>query len=102
MEGQIKLAKLSPLFAQITDLKIDNNPWAKGFRDSGAGKREKRRELSSHHGLSNQNGLLSSSSCLAEIARILSGGENQSSDFRSSGQISKSRSRKIAIPNGTT
>lgn len=28
---------------QITQLKIDNNPFAKGFRDSGAGKREKKR-----------------------------------------------------------
>lgn len=27
---------------QITQLKIDNNPFAKGFRDSGAGKREKK------------------------------------------------------------
>jgi len=29
-------------FIQITQLKIDNNPFAKGFRDSGAGKREKK------------------------------------------------------------
>lgn len=29
-------------FHQITQLKIDNNPFAKGFRDSGAGKREKK------------------------------------------------------------
>ena len=27
---------------QITQLKIDHNPFAKGFRDSGAGKREKK------------------------------------------------------------
>lgn len=27
---------------QITQLKIDNNPFAKGFRDTGAGKREKK------------------------------------------------------------
>jgi len=27
---------------QITQLKIDNNPFAKGFRDSGGGKREKK------------------------------------------------------------
>uniref|UniRef100_A0A182TN16 T-box domain-containing protein n=1 Tax=Anopheles melas TaxID=34690 RepID=A0A182TN16_9DIPT len=26
---------------KITQLKIDNNPFAKGFRDTGAGKREK-------------------------------------------------------------
>ena len=30
--------------AQITQLKIDNNPFAKGFRDSGGGKREKKCE----------------------------------------------------------
>ena len=30
------------LFLQITQLKIDNNPFAKGFRDTGAGKREKK------------------------------------------------------------
>lgn len=29
-------------FFQITQLKIDNNPFAKGFRDTGAGKREKK------------------------------------------------------------
>jgi hypothetical protein len=60
---------------QITDLKIDNNPFAKGFRDSGAGKREKKRQLS-HHRLGSQNGLSSSS----QIARILSGGENSGED----------------------
>ena len=27
---------------KITQLKIDNNPFAKGFRDSGGGKREKK------------------------------------------------------------
>jgi len=27
---------------QITQLKIDYNPFAKGFRDTGAGKREKK------------------------------------------------------------
>ncbi|KAK0092975.1 hypothetical protein PV326_000202 [Microctonus aethiopoides] len=27
---------------RITQLKIDNNPFAKGFRDTGAGKREKK------------------------------------------------------------
>ncbi|CAG5122606.1 unnamed protein product, partial [Candidula unifasciata] len=32
---------------KITQLKIDNNPFAKGFRDSGGGKREKKR-LASH------------------------------------------------------
>ena len=30
------------VFSQITQLKIDNNPFAKGFRDTGAGKREKK------------------------------------------------------------
>ncbi|VDM15173.1 unnamed protein product, partial [Wuchereria bancrofti] len=29
----------------VTQLKIDNNPFAKGFRDAGAGKREKKRLL---------------------------------------------------------
>ncbi|XP_058809371.1 optomotor-blind protein [Phymastichus coffea] len=29
---------------KITQLKIDNNPFAKGFRDTGAGKREKNRQ----------------------------------------------------------
>ncbi|XP_076364172.1 uncharacterized protein LOC143253742 [Tachypleus tridentatus] len=32
---------------KITQLKIDNNPFAKGFRDTGAGKREKRRQETS-------------------------------------------------------
>lgn len=30
-------------FFQITQLKIDNNPFAKGFRETGNGRREKRR-----------------------------------------------------------
>lgn len=30
---------------QITQLKIDNNPFAKGFRDTGNGRREKRSEF---------------------------------------------------------
>ncbi|XP_022241780.1 optomotor-blind protein-like [Limulus polyphemus] len=30
---------------KITQLKIDHNPFAKGFRDSGAGKREKKRQV---------------------------------------------------------
>uniref|UniRef100_A0A915EW82 T-box domain-containing protein n=1 Tax=Ditylenchus dipsaci TaxID=166011 RepID=A0A915EW82_9BILA len=30
---------------RVTQLKIDNNPFAKGFRDTGAGKREKKRHL---------------------------------------------------------
>ncbi|CAJ0941904.1 unnamed protein product, partial [Mesorhabditis belari] len=30
---------------RVTQLKIDNNPFAKGFRDSGAGKREKKRVM---------------------------------------------------------
>ncbi|XP_013790372.1 T-box transcription factor TBX2-like [Limulus polyphemus] len=34
---------------KITQLKIDNNPFAKGFRDTGAGKREKRRQEISLH-----------------------------------------------------
>ncbi|GFR86002.1 T-box transcription factor TBX2 [Elysia marginata] len=33
---------------KITQLKIDNNPFAKGFRDSGGGKREKKR-LAAHN-----------------------------------------------------
>lgn len=31
-----------PRSPQITQLKIDNNPFAKGFRDTGNGRREKR------------------------------------------------------------
>jgi hypothetical protein len=35
---------------QITQLKIDHNPFAKGFRDNGQGKREKKRiMLNDHH-----------------------------------------------------
>lgn len=36
------LVLLSNMFVQITQLKIDNNPFAKGFRDAGNGRREKR------------------------------------------------------------
>uniref|UniRef100_UPI00358E083C T-box transcription factor TBX3-like isoform X2 n=1 Tax=Myxine glutinosa TaxID=7769 RepID=UPI00358E083C len=33
---------------KITQLKIDHNPFAKGFRDTGNGRREKRRQLALH------------------------------------------------------
>lgn len=36
------LTRLVFVCVQITQLKIDNNPFAKGFRDTGAGKREKK------------------------------------------------------------
>uniref|UniRef100_A0AC35FZA6 T-box domain-containing protein n=1 Tax=Panagrolaimus sp. PS1159 TaxID=55785 RepID=A0AC35FZA6_9BILA len=41
----------------VTQLKIDHNPFAKGFRDTGAGKREKKRHLSGacYTGLSTGN-----------------------------------------------
>ncbi|XP_055374931.1 optomotor-blind protein-like [Condylostylus longicornis] len=35
---------------KITQLKIDNNPFAKGFRDTGAGKREKKQALMAQRG----------------------------------------------------
>lgn len=38
----MKIFLFSLLQKQITQLKIDNNPFAKGFRDTGAGKREKK------------------------------------------------------------
>ncbi|CAO1437318.1 unnamed protein product [Diamesa tonsa] len=34
---------------KITQLKIDNNPFAKGFRDTGASKREKNHHMQQHH-----------------------------------------------------
>ncbi|XP_023225544.1 T-box transcription factor TBX3-like [Centruroides vittatus] len=37
---------------KITQLKIDNNPFAKGFRDTGAGKREKKRQMLSQQQIS--------------------------------------------------
>jgi len=40
--GLILSHLLHCLSLQITQLKIDNNPFAKGFRDTGAGKREKK------------------------------------------------------------
>lgn len=42
VEGEYLLL-LSNMFPQITQLKIDNNPFAKGFREAGNGRREKRR-----------------------------------------------------------
>jgi T-box protein 2 len=45
MQTCVKIFKfffLSFAILQITQLKIDNNPFAKGFRDTGAGKREKK------------------------------------------------------------
>lgn len=40
---------------KVTELKIDHNPFAKGFRDAGAGKREKKRQLHRMHGDSTQS-----------------------------------------------
>lgn len=37
-----RLARVLYLSIQITQLKINHNPFAKGFRDTGCGKREKR------------------------------------------------------------
>lgn len=34
---------------KVTQLKIDLNPFAKGFRDTGAGRREKKRHISYAH-----------------------------------------------------
>ncbi|PVD32753.1 hypothetical protein C0Q70_08199 [Pomacea canaliculata] len=39
---------------KITQLKIDHNPFAKGFRDTGGGKREKKRLLSQTNSSNNQ------------------------------------------------
>uniref|UniRef100_A0A1A9VRH5 T-box domain-containing protein n=1 Tax=Glossina austeni TaxID=7395 RepID=A0A1A9VRH5_GLOAU len=50
---------------KITQLKIDNNPFAKGFRDTGAGKREKKSKIDKkawilvHIWFENRNVLLS-------------------------------------------
>jgi hypothetical protein len=65
---------------QILDLKIDNNPWAKLIRDSGAGIRKKKQQQQIHQGLSSQN-VVSASSCPAQVARILSGSENTREHF---------------------
>ncbi|XP_076369500.1 uncharacterized protein LOC143256309 isoform X2 [Tachypleus tridentatus] len=40
---------ISDKHGYITQLKIDNNPFAKGFRDSGAGKRDKKRQVALIH-----------------------------------------------------
>ncbi|PIC39381.1 hypothetical protein B9Z55_011086 [Caenorhabditis nigoni] len=40
---------------KVTELKIDHNPFAKGFRDAGAGKREKKRQLHRMNGDSTQS-----------------------------------------------
>lgn len=42
INGIINHTHYNLLSLQITQLKIDNNPFAKGFRDTGAGKREKK------------------------------------------------------------
>lgn len=39
----------------MTELKIENNPFAKGFRDAGAGKREKKRQLHRMNGDATQS-----------------------------------------------
>lgn len=79
---------------QITELKIDNNPFAKGFRDSGQGKREKKRLATHRLGVGGaQNG------SSAQIARILDDHSGEESDedgpprrkrARSSGSVSSS------------
>ena len=38
----VLIIRIFPFQSQITQLKIDHNPFAKGFRDNGQGKREKK------------------------------------------------------------
>ncbi|KAF7636895.1 hypothetical protein Mgra_00003634 [Meloidogyne graminicola] len=54
---------------QITELKIDNNPFAKGFRDCGAGKREKKRLATNRTSTNN-----------IQIEHILNGNNNLNSE----------------------
>ncbi|KAL3090265.1 hypothetical protein niasHS_006717 [Heterodera schachtii] len=66
----------------VTDKKIDHNPFAKGFRDCGAGKREKKRQLNAaqhshalhhaHHGANNANA--------ATVERVLQGDYSEESE----------------------
>ncbi|KRX96863.1 Optomotor-blind protein [Trichinella pseudospiralis] len=55
------------LNSQITQLKIDNNPFAKGFRDTGAGKREKKRFATFK---------ADSAACMGEITTTTTGAES--------------------------
>ncbi|KRY78051.1 T-box transcription factor TBX2 [Trichinella pseudospiralis] len=52
---------------KITQLKIDNNPFAKGFRDTGAGKREKKRFATFK---------ADSAACMGEITTTTTGAES--------------------------
>lgn len=42
MQDNFFMYRLPVITFQITQLKIDHNPFAKGFRDTGNGRREKR------------------------------------------------------------
>eukprot|EP00066_Takifugu_rubripes_P006444 XP_003971242.1 PREDICTED: T-box transcription factor TBX2b-like [Takifugu rubripes] len=48
---------------KITQLKIDNNPFAKGFRETGNGRREKRNKQSAVPGSADQEGADSDEAC---------------------------------------
>lgn len=88
-----KIDSCSFVCFQITELKIDNNPFAKGFRESGAGKREKKRQHAPHRLMMMMNadgaahrrqncrpfsGGRSGCSSATQIARILGGRHDHS------------------------
>ncbi|XP_028968288.1 T-box transcription factor TBX3 [Galendromus occidentalis] len=52
---------------KITQLKIDNNPFAKGFRDTGAGKTNKKRSAGEQDSSEEDEGIESSSSSMLQI-----------------------------------
>ncbi|CAB0034557.1 unnamed protein product, partial [Trichogramma brassicae] len=57
---------------KITQLKIDNNPFAKGFRDTGAGKREKK-------GFARENWIASTDTRTRSLLSVSGGGSRLSS-----------------------
>ncbi|MFH4983076.1 hypothetical protein AB6A40_009785 [Gnathostoma spinigerum] len=83
---------------KVTQLKIDNNPFAKGFRDAGAGKREKKRLMSK---MNECNGTTGTSSKPAGVQDELNGsidspvraGSSADSDGSEDDEIPQKRAR---------
>uniref|UniRef100_A0A915KGZ4 T-box domain-containing protein n=1 Tax=Romanomermis culicivorax TaxID=13658 RepID=A0A915KGZ4_ROMCU len=72
--------------AKITQLKIDHNPFAKGFRDTGAGKREKKRLMAV------QKVLESNVVCPSKFGHLIGRGSSSTQDEQQRFLVDQKRS----------
>ncbi|PAV74808.1 hypothetical protein WR25_11824 isoform C [Diploscapter pachys] len=77
---------------KVTQLKIDHNPFAKGFRDAGAGKREKKRLMAQH-----QNGSRSGTKRDSESPLPRAGSSHPSEDASGESILSPRQLQRLAF-----